>query len=189
MGAFPTDRVESVNNFCSSALVFSAAMTETLETGIRESLGSKYTLPQLRLLAMVDKTDVQYVTEVAEFLNVSNAAASKAVDRLVKRGLIERRESRRDRRAIRLLMTEEGHRVIEEFESVQHRVFAGLFEDVPSGDLLQAAQLLDRLSVELVDRTGTAEGSCLRCGIYFRDKCLLRETYNRNCRFHSSRRL
>jgi DNA-binding MarR family transcriptional regulator len=163
-------------------------MTELLETRIQEALGDDYTLPQLRLLAMVDKTDVQHVTEVADFLDVSNAAASKAVDRLVRRGLIERRESERDRRAIRLLITRKGQDVITAFENVQHQLFRQLFGSIPEENLEQAGVFLDRLSIELVNLTGTADGACLRCGIYFRDKCLIRETYNRDCRFHSASR-
>jgi DNA-binding MarR family transcriptional regulator len=188
MAETPTERVAAVNNFCASALVFSTAMTDLIERRIRDSLGDNFTLPQLRLLAMVDKTDVQYVTEVAEFLDVSNAAASKAVDRLVRRGVIERRESDRDRRAIRLIMTEEGRRVIESFEAVQHAVFGELFPDVPTENLGEVGGLLDRLSVELVAIMGDADGACLRCGIYFRDKCLLRDTYDRDCRYHSKQR-
>jgi DNA-binding MarR family transcriptional regulator len=187
MTASPSDRAKAVNNFCASALVFSSAMTELLESRIHEALGDEYTLPQLRLLAMVDKTDVQHVTEVADFLDVSNAAASKAVDRLVRRGLIERRESKRDRRAIHLLITQKGRDVIDSFEDVQLKMFGELFGSVPDENLQQAAVLLDKLSIELVNLMGTADGACLRCGIYFRDKCLLRETYNRDCRYHSAR--
>jgi len=187
MAADPMDRVKTVNNFCASALVFSAAMTELLETKINETIGNKYTLTQLRLLAMVDKTDVQYVTEVADVLNVSNAAASKAVERLVRRGVIERRESKRDRRAIQLLLTEEGHRVIESFENVQHQAFGELFGQVSTESLHEAGLFMDRMTVDLVNIMGTSDGACLRCGIYFRDKCLLRDANNRKCRYHSSK--
>ncbi len=187
MAADPTDRVKTVNNFCASALVFSAAMTGLLESKINETLGNKYTLSQLRLLAMVDKTDVQYVTEVADFLNVSNAAASKAVERLVQRGVIERQESKRDRRAIQLLMTEEGHRVIKSFENVQHQVFSELFGQISTENLHDAGLFMDRMTVDLVNIMGAADGACLRCGIYFRDKCLLRDANNRKCRYHSNK--
>lgn len=187
MTAYPSDRVKSVNNFCASALVFSSAMTEILEIRIHEALGDSYTLPQLRLLAMVDKTDVQHVTEVADFLDVSNAAASKAVDRLVRRGLIERRESVRDRRAIHLLITAKGRDVIDSFENVQHQLFGQLFDSFPDEILQQTGALLDKLSIELVSLMGAEDGACLRCGIYFRDRCLLRETHNRDCRYHSAR--
>jgi DNA-binding MarR family transcriptional regulator len=188
MAAFPTERVKTVNNFCASALVFSTAMTELLESKITEKLGDRFTLSQLRLLAMVDKTDVQHVTEVADFLNVSNAAASKAVDRLVRRGVIERRESEHDRRAVHLLLTDEGHGVIEKFEAIQHDIFADLFDQASTENLDDASVFLDRLSVDLVNLMGASDGVCLRCGIFFREKCLLREANRRDCRFHSGKK-
>ena len=85
-----TERVEMLNDFIASALIFSTAMTELLDDKIRSVFGNRYTLPQLRLLKMVSRTRAGTVSDVAAFLSVSNAAASKAVDRLVKRDLVRR---------------------------------------------------------------------------------------------------
>jgi DNA-binding MarR family transcriptional regulator len=53
------------------------------------------------------------VSEIGEQLDVTNAAASQAVDRLVGLGLIERTEDPDDRRTRRLALTQKGHATIE----------------------------------------------------------------------------
>jgi hypothetical protein len=115
---------------------------------------------------------------------VSNAAASKAVDRLVRRGLIQRREKEEDRRAISLSLTEAGYQVLERYEETQFKTLDGLFQQFTPQDLAAAGELLDRLSADLVDIGARPDELCFRCGIYFRDKCLLRNANKRVCYYH-----
>ena len=41
--------------------------------------------------------------------------------------------------------------------------------------------MLDRPFAGLVDRHSNPEEVCLQCGIYFREKCVVRQLMNRNC--------
>jgi hypothetical protein len=43
------------------------------------------------------------------------------------------------------------------------------------------AATLDRISANIVDHTANPQDLCLQCGIYFREKCLLRELVRRTC--------
>jgi hypothetical protein len=43
------------------------------------------------------------------------------------------------------------------------------------------AATLDRLSANIVDQTANPQELCFQCGIYFREKCLLRELVRRTC--------
>lgn len=59
------------------------------------------------------------VSHLAERLNVTSAAASQFLNKLVDEGLIERREDRRDRRAKEIALTPKGTQLVQ--ESVQAR--------------------------------------------------------------------
>ena len=85
-------RLQVINDFLGSAHVFSLAVNELMEQKIRETIGSELTLSQLKLLKLVSKTNAEKISDVAGFLGVSHPAASKAVDRLVRRGLVDRKE-------------------------------------------------------------------------------------------------
>ncbi|KAF0108864.1 MAG: transcriptional regulator MarR family [Anaerolineaceae bacterium] len=68
------------------------------------------------------------VSELGGHLGITNAAASQAIDRLVKDGLIERSEDPQDRRAKRLTLTEEGHALIARGIETRGQWIAGLTE-------------------------------------------------------------
>ena len=59
------------------------------------------------------------VSGIGEQMNVTNAAASQAVERLVQLELVERKEDSDDRRIKRLALTEKGRALIE--KSIQAR--------------------------------------------------------------------
>jgi MarR family transcriptional regulator for hemolysin len=184
MPAPRSERAEILNDFLASTQIFSTAMTELMDEQIRAVLGKQFTLSQLKLLKMVARTNTGTISEVAAFMGVSNAAASKAVDRLVRRGLIQRKEKEEDRRAISLSLSESGHHVLEMYDEAQYKTLDGLFRRFTPQDLVAAGELLDRLSTDLVDAGARPDELCFRCGIYFRDKCLLRNVNKRVCYYH-----
>jgi DNA-binding MarR family transcriptional regulator len=184
MPAPRSERADRLNDFLASTQIFSTAMTELLDEQIHSVLGKQFTLSQLKLLKMVARTNAGTISQIASFLSVSNAAASKAVDRLVRRGLIQRREKEGDRRAIEVSLTSEGKKTLDRFEDVLHHTLDGLFRRFSQDDLAAAGNLLDNLSTDLVD-AGVRRGElCFRCGIYFREKCLLRNVTKRTCYYH-----
>ena len=91
-----------VHDFLGSAQIFTNAVNDLMEEQLHEVTDEQLTFSQLKLLKMVSLTDNYTVSDVAAFLGVSNAAASRAVDRLVKRELVDRAEAEADRRAVRL---------------------------------------------------------------------------------------
>jgi DNA-binding MarR family transcriptional regulator len=184
MPAPRSERAGILNDFLASTQIFSTAMTELLDEQIRSVLGKQFTLSQLKLLKMVARTNAGTISEIASFLSVSNAAASKAVDRLVRRGLIRRKEKEEDRRAISLSLTAEGTQTLEQFEEVLYETLEGLFKRFTPDDLVSVGNLLDKLSTDLVDAGARPGELCFRCGIYFRDKCLLRSGSKRTCYYH-----
>ncbi len=175
-------QIRAVDDFLGSAHVFASAVSEVIEARLlRDVAGDRITVSQLKLLKLVAITDAQTIGDVALFLGVSNAAASKAVDKLVRRKLLRRDEGQKDRRVIHLSLTAASRRVLAAYDQAKQRTLAGLFRDFSEQDLRRTADLLDRLSADMVDHSGKAEEMCLQCGIYFRERCLVRQIVKRNC--------
>lgn len=171
-----------IQEFLGSAHIFSSTVSDVVEERLlRDVVGNRLTFQQFKLLRLVAMTDAHSIGDVASFLGVSNAAASKAVDKLVRRRLLRRAEGKADRRAIQLSLTDQGRRVVEAYEEARNKKMARLFRQFPAAELRRAAELLDRLSASLVDHGADPEEICLQCGIYFRDKCLVRQLLKRNC--------
>ena len=73
------------------------------------------TMSQLRRLFVLDKARADLaVNEVADQVSLSMAAAGRAVDGLVRGGLLSRREDSIDRRIKRIGLTDAGKRAIEQ---------------------------------------------------------------------------
>jgi DNA-binding MarR family transcriptional regulator len=183
-----TSRVQLIQDVLGSAHIFSSAVNDLMQERLQAVIGEQLTFSQLKLLKLVDRTEAYNISQVADFLGVSNAAASKAVDRLVRRGLLVRSEAEGDRRAVELSLTEAGQRILDEYEVVTAEALEQIFGQFSADGLRQTADLLDKLSLSLVDEGRTKEEeACFRCSIYFRDKCLLRVKSGRLCHFHLRR--
>jgi DNA-binding MarR family transcriptional regulator len=176
-----------INDFMGSVRILATTLDEWMEEELKETTKSRVTASQLRVLKLVARTNARRIGDVADFLAVSNAAASKAVDRLVRRGLLRRNESPSDRRAVELSLTTEGRTVLAQYEAATNQVLKEVFGSLPSDQLQATAAFLDQISTRMVRDGHTREGICLRCGIHFRDRCLLRQSVGRNCYFHLHR--
>lgn len=177
------DGAAIIDEFLGSAHIFAAAVRDVIETTTLEKVaGPRLTPSQLKLLKLVAMTGESLTLgDVAAFLGVSNAAASKAVDKLVRRGWLRRTEGQKDRRAMNLWLTAPSRKLLAAYETAMHRKLAGIFRGVSAAGLRRTAQLLDRLSANIVDEAADPEELCLKCGIYFRERCLLRQMMHRNC--------
>jgi DNA-binding MarR family transcriptional regulator len=69
-------------------------------------------LSQLKLLMVLDRAGEQHLSELAEKLVLSLPAASRAVDGLYRRKMVERREDEEDRRQKRVAITASGSEVV-----------------------------------------------------------------------------
>jgi len=175
------------HDFLGSAHVFASAIENVVESRLlREVAGKQLTLSQFRLLKLVAMTDARTISDVGLFLGVSNAAASKAVDKLVRRKLLRRKEGRPDRREIRLSLTESSKRLLAAYELKKQRKLAEVFRGFAGDELKRTSHLLDRLSAQLVDHR-THNEVCLQCGIYFRNQCLVRKLLQRECFYRRNR--
>ncbi len=177
-----------LNDFLGSAQIFTAAVNDLMTAELKDAIGDDITYSQIKLLKMVSLTEGYTVSNVAQFLGVSTAAASRAVERLVRRGLVHRAEDAADRRAVRLSLTPKGQSVLDAYQRASSQALLGVFGDLSAEQLRQAGDFLDRLSVSIVERGNGAEEVCFRCGIHFRDRCLLRRNQNRSCFFHLHQR-
>ena len=180
-----TSPIKLIDDFLGSIQIFSSAVNDLFEEQLREVTGSGLTFTQLKLLNLIAHTEGHTVSDVASFLGVSNAAASKGVDRLVRRGLLKREEAASDRRAVELSLSDEGRVLLEQYEAVTQKAMTELFGGLSPKELRDTARLLDRLSVSIVDQEDEV---CFRCGIHFRDRCLLRQARRRDCYFHLHRK-
>ena len=125
------------------------AFTERLEatrSGLGELVG--LTGPQYTILisiAHLEEAGDVSVSTVADHLHYSGAFVTLEVGRLVKKGLVSKCPSTRDRRRVRLTVTEAGRALLAELAPTQARVNDTLFSALDARDLDRILALLPGL--------------------------------------------
>ena len=157
------ETLEAINDLLASATIFTTASSDLLAAELGEVAGDRLTFAQLKLLRLVDRQGHLTVGDVAAFLGISNAAASKAVDRLARGGLLARAESPGDRRATQVSVTPEGLLLLGEFEERSNAKLLGLLSGVALRQLRDLSGGLDRLSVS-ISAAGDRITRCLSAG-------------------------
>jgi len=176
------DKLALLQRLMGASQIYCSTMSTFLERMLEEASDTQLALSQLKLLMLISPSHYRLkVTDVADFLDVSNAAASRAIDRLVQRGLVHRAIVPDNRRAVDLTLTDEGKELLRHFQELRDREVVRLLGDYPDEQLRTMARVLDEVSVLMLDLDEAAEQQCLRCDVHFRRGCLLREVLGREC--------
>lgn len=107
------------------------------------SVADEVTLPQYRALVVLAGQGTQSLAELATSLAVNPSTATRMSNRLVAKGLVRRRTATRDRRQVRLALTEGGRAVVAEVTELRRREIARILEAVPAG---RRGQLVESLT-------------------------------------------
>jgi DNA-binding MarR family transcriptional regulator len=180
-----------IYEFLSGARVFAKAVRDGIEGAVlQEIAGAKLSMPQLKLLYLVAHVDSITIGEAAAFLGVSSSAASKTVEKLVRRRLLRRSDIQQDRRSSHLSPTESSRRLLQMYEDARNKKAVEIFSQYSPDVLRHIAELLDHLACGIASRrAGTPENApCMQCEMYYRDYCRFGQFVARKCFYQLHRR-
>ncbi len=100
------------------------------------------TVPQLRVLVMLQTRGSMNLAAVAGALKVNPSNASRACDRLSKAGLVDRRDAPTDRRNVTLSLTEAGRQLVDKVMRHRRAAITRVLRKMP-------AQQRERLTEDL----------------------------------------
>jgi len=176
------EKVDLMNDFLGSAQIFALAMGQVIEEELwREAADNQLTVSQLRMLKLINLPGGHTISDVAAFMGVSKAAASKAADKLARRMLLRRAEGEEDRRAIYLSITGGGTRLLDAYNAATRKKLTEVFGQFSREELRQIVDLLNRLSTQIVNQSSKPEELCVQCGIHYRETCLVRQRLGLEC--------
>jgi len=107
-----------------------AIWREYLKQQTGEFYKVKVTLPQLAILELLYKSGELTMSDMARSMNVTTAAMTGIIDRLVREGYVDRTHVPNDRRVIEVKLTQKGGKiikyVIDHKRNMTTRVFSAL---------------------------------------------------------------
>lgn len=175
------DEEDLILELLGNATVFVSALSSVKEELLAEVAGKQITMQQLKVLKLLDLTGACNIGEVAAFLGVSAAAASKTVDRLVRRNHLLRTEDRTDRRSSELSLADAGRKLVHRYDSARSRKLRQVFGGLEPDAARRTSEFLERLTRGIIVHSGNPEEVCLQCGIYSQKRCLVKDATGSDC--------
>lgn len=155
-------------------------MDEKLQRTVRlfcQAVASRVFKPALDELTNEDLTQVQLscirfahlhtepsVGMIADGLGVSDAAAAKLIDRLVKKRLLTREEDPQDRRVLKIKLTEAGQKLLEDVSSLETKYFSSILQRMPSESLTELEHGIIGFLKTALEKPEQIDEICLKCG-------------------------
>ena len=87
----------------------------------------KITMPQFIIMELLHKRGESSMTDLAGMLNVTTAAMTGIIDRLVRDGYVSRNRGTEDRRVVMAELTPKGCKVVSTMADDRKRLFADMF--------------------------------------------------------------
>jgi DNA-binding MarR family transcriptional regulator len=140
-------KAELIQQVMGASHQFFTTMNDVLERSLAEAGEWQLTISQVKLLMLISRPGQRFkVMDVAELLGVTNAAASRSIDRLVQRGLVDRNVTPEDRRAVDLTLTPTAEALLARFTEARNRELNRLLGHYPDGDMERAARILNDMA-------------------------------------------
>ncbi|CAM3258806.1 MarR family transcriptional regulator [Mycobacterium intermedium] len=132
------DQIEAVLRASRALVGIAAASIAAVDDSV--------TVPQLRVLVMIDTRGPLNLAAVAEALEVNPSNASRICDRLIKAGLLDRQEAVNDRRHIVLSLTSAGRRLVNKVIKHRRAAVTRILRDMAPKDRELLKTALDRFA-------------------------------------------
>lgn len=90
------------------------------------------TIAQYRTLVVLASRGPQKLADLAEQLSVTPPTAGRMCDRLVRRGLVTRHRAHDDRRVVRISLTKDGRKIVDDATERRRVFLAGILAAMPA---------------------------------------------------------
>ncbi len=138
---------------------------------------------QFTILKILSVSGHYTVSEIADILLISRAAASKNIEKLVQLKFVNRKITLEDRRAMEVTLTEKGRSIIEKYETVRFQKQDHALSPFSDDDKSRFLSLLREYVQNCMAQEKNIDLICLQCNGVIGDKCSLGSDRQR-CRFY-----
>ncbi|MGB4520695.1 MAG: MarR family transcriptional regulator [Candidatus Omnitrophota bacterium] len=111
-----------------------AIMRDLAKRQVCELFKGRITLPQLLVLDFLDAKGASKMKDLALFMNVSTAAVTGIVERLVRDNYVSRSYDPKDRRIIRVNLTNKGSELFKKINRERRQIIVKIFSKISEAD-------------------------------------------------------
>lgn len=139
-----------------------------------EAFDGQVTMSQLQALRYLRNNEQRLMSDLADGLAISYPAATKTVERLVRKNLVAREGDPADRRVVRVRLTESGAALLEKIDAEINERLVSVLDSLEPDDrsaLLRGMRAFVAAALKQVDDRHLLAAICLHCGTYHQDDC------------------
>lgn len=148
-----------------------------LKTMTIDLSSEEITEAQFQALRHISSHGPSTIGSLAEGLSTSQPAATMLVDRMSKRGLVERQPGRNDRRQAEISLTRRAEGLLEEIERERAERLGRILESMDSSERRQLVGSLEKFVAAALRLETPIEEACLRCGSEHHSECIINRTH------------
>jgi DNA-binding MarR family transcriptional regulator len=156
--------------------IFTRVMLKILTIGALSG-DCEITMAQYQALKHVEHHGSCTIGSLAEGLGVTQPAATMLVDRMVKRGLVDREPGRTDRRQAEVSLTGRARELLHRAEEERAERLSRVLSLMEPAEREQLLESLERFVAAAVELETPVEGACLRCGIEHDNDCVVNKAH------------
>ncbi len=125
------DHAHAVTDAVTDAVLTASRLLVAVSARSIAAVDDSISLAQFRLLVVLSSRGQRKVTELADALGVNPSTATRAVDRLIEAGLVDRQTNPHSRREMQISLTKSGQRVVREVTRRRREEIAAIVERMP----------------------------------------------------------
>lgn len=129
-----------------TAIALFGTVTKMEEEAVRKSSGAELSVTEVHTLAAIGTGRPRTMTHVANILGIKVSTLTTAVGRLVRKGYVGRSSDEKDRRIVKLSLTEKGRLAVREHEAFHEAVAGDAIAQIPQENLSAFISSLEKIS-------------------------------------------
>jgi DNA-binding MarR family transcriptional regulator len=137
--------------------VMAVISREFLRYQTEEFYKTKITMPQFIVMNFLNRRGESSMTDLAHFINVTTAAVTGMVDRLVRDGYVARSNDPKDRRIIRIALTAKGARVVKLMLEDQRKIMIEMFGMISPSERRQYLKILEHIQHHIKEKEAASQ--------------------------------
>lgn len=154
------------------AKLFCQALTEVVRRpALQEAFDHDLTEVQVACMRHIYFHHQPSIGDIATGLRISNAAATKLVNRLVLKNWVERKEDPKDRRVLQMRLTPVGERMIENIMRNETQNLAAIVDRMKPKARDNLRRSMEEFLTVALDQKEWVDKVCLRCGWAHQTDC------------------
>ncbi|HEY3297570.1 MAG TPA: MarR family transcriptional regulator [Armatimonadota bacterium] len=157
--------------------LFVEVLHETVTVKPLQNVGAEMTPALAQGLQFLSRHGVCSIRDIAQGLQMTYSAASQLTERLVKRGLVTRRENERDRRLSEIKLTEDGLQVVERIRVHRIESITHILDRMNEARRLALVGDLESFIAAAIENEKSALKACSHCGTDHLAECVVNEIY------------